>query len=794
MASRRRTEVLSMMLKTHARGHVEVALVVLVLALAACNSDKPLANTAGHAGEAGGGQGGDVAADSGTAGTPAFDAGASGVGGSVNEQAGAAAVTHTLIVSPASATLKVSGARESLQLSAELDGFKAPSVNWSLDDVLLGVIDSTGNFRAFGDRSGVVVATARVGALTATATISVQAALVENTAEVSNDDIALLKQGGSADAAFAWLYPYDGTVFPEGLGAPLMQLAGSAADALYVRVSFSNFSYEGFYAPAGPSQQELDAGASPDRAQWPVRATIPEHAWDSIVKSTKGTEDITVSVTKLSGGQVSGPTTQHWRIADGELQGMIYYNTYNSGIPDVGGSIMRVPFGGSFEPVMGQNGSDPKTRCTVCHSISANGKVLVAAIGWSEEPAGKNSGNPLESASFDLSKTGAASVRKLETSDGRKFAFGGLTPDGEWMLTNGVPDVPLDEARVRGLSGYDPDKNDDLLIAAQRSVFVETSSGATLDIPSFTSQVTLALTPQFSPDGSALAFSWYDDSPGRTLAVVSFRGGQSPPQVGSVNAVLRSDSEVLAWPSFTPDPKGLVFHAGDGYDTNRHGGGASYAQIRLLDLDGNAVSKLDALNGIDAHGKVYLPYGEPGQEQDVADKPLIQGTAHMNYEPNVLPVAIGGYYWVFFTSRRTYGNVIAPDSKLPHSDKPFGTTETSPRKKIWAAAVDIDFHGKLDPSHPAFYLPGQELVSGNMRAFTALAPCRANGEKCSSGVQCCDGFCRVANASAEVPVLECVPPPKNSCANENETCMTTADCCNVENLCINKRCAQLTPD
>jgi hypothetical protein len=782
-----------MTLSTCARYCVHIA---LVLTLGACKADKsqPMTASAGRAGSANSsGAGGE---DSGTAGAPALDAGPSEQAGAAAEtDAGTATVTHTLVISPANATLEVSGERANLQLSAALDGVKAPTVNWSLDDVLVGVIDSSGNFRAFGDRSGVATVTARVGELSTTTTIVVHATLVDNTLALGDADIALLRQGGSADANFAWLYPYDGTVFPKGLGAPLMQFAGSAADALLVRVSCSGFSYQGFYAAAGPSQTELDAGASTDKTTWPLRVALSAHAWDSIVNSTKGTEDISVSVTKLSAGQASGPVTQHWRIANGELQGTVYYNTYNSGIPDVGGSIMRVPFGGSFEPVKGQNDSDPNTHCTVCHSVSANGKVLVAAMGWSEEPVGKNPGNPLQSASFDLSSTGTASLRKLEPTDGRKFAFGGLTPDGTLMVTNGVPDVPLDDPRVRGLSGYDLDPNDDLMYAAQPSFFVETSSGATVDVPNFTDKVKLALTPQFAPDGSALAFSWYDDSPGRTLGMVSFQGGQSPPQVGSVSAVLRSDTQVLAWPSFTPDAKGLVFHAGDGYDTNRHAGGAAYAQIHLLDLNGNVVSNLDALNGIDAHGHSYLPFGEPGQEQDVSNVPLTSGTVHMNYEPNVLPVAVGGYYWVVFTSRRTYGNVIAPGGALPLSDKPFGTTVTSPRKKIWIAAVDIDFHGKLDPSHPAFYLPGQELVSGNMRAFTALAPCRANGEQCSSGVQCCDGFCRATSTSGDMPVLECVPPPNNSCAKTNEACQSTADCCDVQdNLCINKRCAMLTPD
>jgi hypothetical protein len=795
-----------MILPTCTRNYVAVVLTVLVLGLGACKGDKqqPAMQTQSHAGQggtsqAGADQAGTTAFDNaptvtaGTEGTPTANAEITEFAGAGGAEAGA--TQHTLVTAPATATLKVSGMPTTLQLTALFDGVQASSVNWSVDDVLLGVIDNSGNYRAFGNRAGTAIVTARVGSLTATTQITVEATLVDNAAQLSDDDMTLLRHGGTAEADLAWLYPYDGTVFPQGIGAPLMQFSGAAPTALYVRVNFSSFVFEGFYTPVGPYQQELDAGVGADRTKWPVRATFADNTWDSIVKSTKGKEDIAVSVTKLSAGKVTGPLTEHWRIANGELQGMVYYNTYNSAIPGAGGSIMRVALGGSFEPVKGQRGSDPAVRCTVCHSVSANGKVLAAAIGWSEEPAGKNSGNPLESASFDLSQTGSATLRKEDKTDGRRFAFGALSPEGDWMVTNGVPDVPLDDPRVRGLSGYDPDKNDDFVITPAPSVFIETATGAVLDVPSFTDKVKMALTPQFAPDGSALAFSWYDDSPGRTLGVVSVRGMQSPPQVGMVNPVLRSTTEVLAWPSFTPDSKGLLFHAGDGYDTNRHGGGASYAQVRMLDLDGNVVRKLDALNGVDAQGKVYLPYGAPGQEQDVAGQPLAQGTSHMNYEPNVLPVAIGGYYWVFFTSRRTYGNVIEPHGVLPLSNKPFGTSETSPRKKIWVAAVDIDFHGKLDPSHPAFYLPGQELGSGNMRAFAALAPCRANGDKCSSGVQCCDGFCRSTSAAGADPVLECVPPPNDSCANENESCRTTADCCDViANQCINKRCARLTPD
>jgi hypothetical protein len=39
----------------------------------------------------------------------------------------------------------------------------------------------------------------------------------------------------------------------------------------------------------------------------------------------------------------------------------------------------------------------------------------------------------------------------------------------------------------------------------------------------------------------------------------------------------------------------------------------------------------------------------------------------------------------------------------------------------------------LDPSLPAFYLPGQKLEGGNMRAFAAMAPCQPDGGACESG-------------------------------------------------------------
>jgi hypothetical protein len=78
-----------------------------------------------------------------------------------------------------------------------------------------------------------------------------------------------------------------------------------------------------------------------------------------------------------------------------------------------------------------------------------------------------------------------------------------------------------------------------------------------------------------------------------------------------------------------------------------------------------------------------------------------------------------------------------------------------------------------------------------MRAFAALAPCKAETASCETGADCCGGFCREVSRSADgVPSLACVPPPMNMCSNTYEPCKTAMDCCDPKNLCINGRCAQ----
>ncbi len=192
------------------------------------------------------------------------------------------------------------------------------------------------------------------------------------------------------------------------------------------------------------------------------------------------------------------------------------------------------------------------------------------------------------------------------------------------------------------------------------------------------------------------------------------------------------------------------------------------------------------------------------------DQPAPQGAganvcntedAHMNYEPTALPVAVGGYYWVVFTSRRAYGNTIYRGANsLSSSDVPFDNSLDAKggtkgyRKKLWVAAIDINGTAGADISHPAFFLEGQEMEAGNMRGFWALDACKSDGNNCDSGDECCGGFCRQINNADGGSGKMCVPPP-TGCAQDGEKCAIAADCCNAPSgaKCINGFCAMPTP-
>jgi hypothetical protein len=171
---------------------------------------------------------------------------------------------------------------------------------------------------------------------------------------------------------------------------------------------------------------------------------------------------------------------------------------------------------------------------------------------------------------------------------------------------------------------------------------------------------------------------------------------------------------------------------------------------------------------------------------NVADNCRASATAtavndyRLNYVPSANPTEAGDMTWVVFTSRRMYGNVAYDD---PWDAEPADTSgipyacysRTPPTKKLWIAALDKNLTPGSDPSHPAFYLPGQELNAGNSHAYWVSTPCAVEGATCGTSDDCCGG-------SGASPTARCnggskVCQPIAECAPINDACGTSADCC-----------------
>jgi hypothetical protein len=715
-------------------------------------------STSGLTGGGGNGPGSGASTGTATGGGTSF-----GVGGGSTTTCSGGTITNAT----GSNTIVLKGTPQNIQFKANTGSMNTTSGNWLVNDTLIGSIGSDGVFHANGYTGGVVTISVQEKGCQIKVTVTFNVQITDNPGNLSPADQTALKGGGPADPAFKFLYPYDATVFPRGLSAPLLQfgdgsMIGGTANGTYLKMTTTHFSYE-----------QYGAGGTP------VTVTIPDPVWKGATQSGQAGDKLTVAVNKRTGTTVAGPVTENWSVAPAVLKGAIYYSTYKSPLlpwnnaTGTGGGILRIKPGNSAEVV--------RSGCVVCHSVSANGSVLAAAIG-------PDLSNPTSSDTVNLSFQQAMPTPRGTGPTGQQYAFAGLTPDGTLALTNGVP--ALGPPYVpHGLA------ND------YQSILVNTQTGAPVASPTLAQLVKHAQAPAFSPDGKHVVFINGDLTPSqRILSIMDFDGTATFSNMKTLVTEMNMTSswgapqpKSIAWPSFTPDGNGVLYQEGDSFDSSGFTGGTTlsksqYAELRLVELDGT-VKQLNTINGRDAMGASSLPYGEAVDN-------------NLDYEPNVIPIAVGGYYWVVFTSRRAYGNTVAPGraaTGMAYDDPtqdPWGSNAgPSPRKKLWVAAIDLNHADptNLDPSHPAFYLNGQELESANMRAFAAFPPCAGNGQGCDSGADCCGGFCRQTSTdSMGNPVLTCVPPPKG-CSNVDELCTTASDCCDTTDLCVNGRCTQPAP-
>jgi hypothetical protein len=609
--------------------------------------------------------------------------------------------------------------------------------------------------------------------------------------------IAMLKTGGGQCNVTA-TYPYEGTIFPGGLTPPVIMWTGSA-DAAYVHFAYDRSDKVDYhFAVKAPNPGELQ---------------IPRQAWNEITRRTNGAQ-LLVTLNVLVGGTV-GSCQLHWRIAPGNMIGAIYYNTYQA--PDPGipgqGAVMRLSLGSTaeiYKQYQGGTNVIPMTGpCISCHSVSFNGTTLVASyhdyslqefrvekydVGMGTQPMASGNltnanfgaltpdgkrilamGNPQCTAGADTFPRrpnnfplveGAAVARMLDTTTGMDMNAAGLNKDFYMWMSEFSPNgdkVVFNHAKSDGMSGTDRsqlavmDYDYATNTFANLKVIVSTANMNGVPKPSLDYSPAPAFGGVLGCGADMCGADGNMCTPNDIIPVI----GSIPGIPGDVAALPMGSCTgpcYPAWPFFTPDGRAVIFslisepdfaQAFPGRDT------PSLSELWYVDLETLEVVRLDKAN---------TGLKDPDKQS--------------NYYPTVMPVAVGGYFWVFWTALREYGDKLAGYDPAA----PANAALDANQKRIWATAIQpkIDQKGEVktqpgpltDPSFPGFYVDGQS-ESGNVRAFAALNPCLANGMTCSSGLDCCCGYCLTPDGQ-DKGMCSCDVP---KCAKINEKCKTTADCC-----------------
>jgi hypothetical protein len=637
-----------------------------------------------------------------------LDAGAGADGGEAPRFGNEKKLT-SLTIDPAGPTLDVQdGAIVPLPLHAvaHFDDTSTATlstgVSWSSTGFAVGRVDAAGLFTPGGAQGGEAIVNATYKGLAASAKIVVRLHVHSDPVGVSAADRAALAGAKSPDASVVWAYPYDGTVFPRGLGAPPLRSNGGAPGDVYsVHLTSPTFELESFAAIKPPSTFAIDPAT-----------------WEAFAQSTRG--KATLRVARLSAGTATVIAEHTWTIAPASMKGTIYYWANNLGRVEriKPGATAPDDFSAGVLPSSVTSNGNTFTCTMTCHTVSADGSTLV-------------SGGDIFAGTYDL-RANKVKFDKGGTPgapDKRAWAMPALSPNGKYLVENASP-----------LPGP-PGASDGLFL---------TADGAR--VPNSGLDGVRFGMPAFSPDGTRLAY--VDASNALALMDFDLAAGRGSNARALVQPGAAPALSAIGFPSVSPDASSVVYHRGTGLDTRGTRADLYLAstatagqEIRLASLDGDA-----------------YPFAAGARD------------ASYNFEPTLAPVASGGYFWVVFTSRRTYGNAL--------------TGAPADVKQLWVAAIDQTPVPGKDPSHPAFRLPGQAIDSLNMRGFWALDPCKGDGLACGSGTECCGGYCDAGDAGA--PVCRSSVP---ACAAEGDHCAASADCCDAAtgSTCINHVCSAPGP-
>lgn len=710
---------------------------------------------------------------------------------------------------------------------------------WTVSRPDLATISNTGQLAVFSGAAGTGIMTVQAffGALSSNAvSVNVRVRVRADTAaDIASNTAA---PGGQVDKFWSdaartipavptsvsnatFLYPYEETFFPLGLPPPVVMFKAAANPGNSVKLvlrypsgstnATSSFEYALIVKEQACNDAALCYRYTPDTNP---QIDIPVAAWRAFEQTAKGAYgDIVVQ--RWDASNLQQEKAERIFFVNGQLKGTVLYGTYNTPTNANQGATMQIAPGATSPTIAVREAAG---KCVTCHIANEDGSV-VYANGW-RAPSG---GGFQDSRLYDMDPPQVPStvIRNYDNAGsgtgtptanpGIRFNYGAMRKNGRLLLTHGGAQDPNFRAHQTASQFWDP------FVPTQR-----TFTGWPTNVN--------AVTPRFAHDGNKFAFSFWSgtalgavspNANGRNLVVMDINcpdavdcstgGTVANARIVNPGMPLTTTTAALTatgrsvWPSFTPDGDSVIFQRQitDANLTNTWSPSrintttGSQADLWIAKTAGGlAPQRLDLLNGIRA-GARYLPTTPRDVNPvlsnfhleninipyRVADNCGSTGTAanvsdtRLNYKPSVLPVEAGGYQWVVFTSRRMYGS-IAVDNPWDAMPNTTCGSDTPAPKKLWVAAVDKAWAPGTDPSHPAFLLPGQELMSGNADADWVNQKCAPANATCETNADCCAG--NTCQINLPVPASGVVTRSCRSaaaCQPLAANCTVDADCC-----------------
>ncbi|MBA3550120.1 MAG: hypothetical protein H0T76_26885 [Nannocystis sp.] len=209
------------------------------------------------------------------------------------------------------------------------------------------------------------------------------------------------------DPTMTIVYPYDNTVFPLKVVAPIVQWNGAQNNDQYkLHISEQFYDYTIYFTTNAPARHLID-----------------ELEWIAISESGQGakSDPIAFELQRKSGNNTYEAVKQTWRMAQARLPGRVYYwelpSACNNG---ANGRILSIkPTEAKAEEFFNANG-----QCWGCHSVSRDGRTVSSVF---------DTGQPFPLATIDVSVEPAV-YGAIKPQAGFGGTFSAFNHDGTKLL------------------------------------------------------------------------------------------------------------------------------------------------------------------------------------------------------------------------------------------------------------------------------------------------------------------------------------------------------------------------